>query len=375
MKRTVAHLVLLSMLLSSLLCGCDTSPLAPTSERLPAPPVHVALAALETVQSVAMAIGETRARRDAMLRAEAAGRVVSLEVEIGDEVTEGQVLARLDSQRTEHTVDLASAEVAQARARLRQASRQRRIAERLADSGGIATQEAANAGDAARVAAAIVRAAEARVAVAAQGLEEAVLRAPFAGVVTMRLAEEGELVGPGTPIVRIADAGGLVADVWLSPRAALDLHPGAEVRFSVHARPGEGFLGRVAQVGRVVDERTRRVAVRLELDDPNGRLVPGLLGRFEIALGPEREATTVPRRSVFERHGENLVYVVQGGQAERRPVVLGETHGPSIEVVDGLMAGETVVTDGIERVVRNRPVRVIEAMAQLGDEERAGARP
>lgn len=327
------------------------------------PPVHAEVALREVQTPTTETIGETRARHTSILRSEGVGRVVELHAGLGSVVRAGQVLVLLDRSSSEGTVDLASAEVAQARAQVRQASRQDSLARRLSDQGGVSAHEAANARDSLAMARAGLAAASARRRMSRQRVDETVLRAPFDGVVTHRLVDLGEYVGPGAPLLRVADSSGLAADVWISPEAALDLEVGREVHFEAHARPDEEFLGRVSRVGRVVDERTRRVAVELELFDPEGRLMPGLLGRFAIALGEPTPVTTISTSSLVERHGEHFVYVVEGERAERRPVSPGAERRGRVIVSSGLEPGEEVISRGVDRVVQGRPVRVVEALA------------
>ena len=90
---------------------------------------------------------------------------------------------------------------------------------------------------------------------------------------------------PGSPMLSLADTSLLKARVLLDPREAIDVTVGSRATISVYARPDEVFTGRVVRVGEVIDPRTRRLPVEIELDDHGGRLRPGLVAKFEVVTG------------------------------------------------------------------------------------------
>lgn len=317
------------------------------------------------------ATAEIEALRTANLRAEAPGRVVALEFDRGEVVEAGQILLRLDVGRTAVALEAASASIAQAEARLSQVIRERELAERLVQNGTAAPRTLDDARDAERLASTAVDAARAQMGVTRRGLTEAVVRAPFRGTIAERVVEVGEFLAPGAPIAMLVDTSRLKARVLLDPREAIDIPLGSPARLRVHARPDETFEARVVRVGDVVDPRTRRLPVELEVDDPGGRLRPGLVGRFEVQTGPPREAISVESDAVFERFGQQHVYVVVDGTARRRTVELGVVRDGRVEVRSGLSIGDRVVVAGVERVVDEQPVRVVEGLA-AGDR---GERP
>jgi len=361
MKRTGVGILLLSIVG---VVGCKKE--AAEVPAAASPPVHVEPVRREPLVPSSESTAEVHAHRDAVLRAEAPGRVVATTCESGQEVREGDVLVRLDVGRTSVAIDAAGAQVAQAEARLSQAERQRDTAARLVQTGGMPQQTLDDAEDGVRLASAALEAARAQTRVTRRGLTEAIVRAPFSGTVATCLTEVGEYVGPGTPIAQVVDRSHLEADVLLDPREALDVRPGAPVRVHVHSRPDEEFQGHVLRVGEVVDARTRRLPVEVEVLDPDGRLRPGLVARFEVVTGEPRSALVVESDAVFERFGRSQVYVVEDGVARRRSVTLGEVRTDRTEVIEGLREGEQVVVAGIDRVVDARPVNVVEQVAVDG---------
>jgi membrane fusion protein (multidrug efflux system) len=149
--------------------------------------------------------------------------------------------------------------------------------------------------------------------------------------------------------------------VLLDPREAIDVSVGSKAVISVYARPGEVFAGKVVRVGEVIDPRTRRLPVEIEIDDHDGRLRPGLVARFAVETGEPKMVIRVPLEGVFERFGSQHVYVIEDGIAQRRTVVLGLVGAGFAEVTEGIEPGETVVIKGVNRVVDGSKVQVVPA--------------
>ncbi len=332
---------------------------APAATEAPPPPVHAVVVRPALVTPTSEATAEILANRHSTMRAEIAGRVVDVLVEAGDRVEQGQVLLRLDVGRPASAAQAANAAVAQSQALLAQAERELERTERLVQTGGLPEQRLDDARDSVRLASAARDAARAEAKLARRGLTDAVVRAPFGGTIVERTVELGEYLAPGGPLLSLADTSVLKARVLLDPREAIDVTVGRPAAVDVYARPGERFSGRVVRVGEVIDPRTRRLPVEVELDDSDGRLRPGLVARFEVQTGEPEAVIRVPLDGVFERFGSQHVYVVDGGIARRRAIVLGPVRAGFAEVLEGIEPGETVVTKGVTRVVDGSKVQVV----------------
>ncbi len=337
--------------------GCEGT--APAAVEAPPPAVHAVTVAMVDIVPTSLATAEILANRQSYMRSETAGRVVEVSVEPGDRVEEGEVLIRLDVGRPASAAQAANAAVAQSEARLNQAERELARTRKLVQTGGLPEQRLDDAKDAVRLASAARDAARAEAKLARRGLTEAIVRAPFSGTVVERAVELGEYLAPGSPLLTLADTSSLKARVLLDPREALDVKVGARATVAAFARPGEQFTGTVVRVGEVIDPRTRRLPVEIELDEHGGRLRPGLVARFSVQTGPPRSVLRVPLAGVFERFGSQHVYVVEDGIAYRRAIALGPVGAGFAEVVDGLKPGEVVISEGVTRVVDESKVRVV----------------
>ena len=353
--------LLLSLLLLLAAAGIGCTGTAPAAVVAPPPPVHAAAIEPEAVTPISTATAEILANRQSNMRSETAGRVVEVLVEAGDRAEEGQVLLRLDVGRPASAAQAANAAVAQSQARLSQAEREQARTKKLVQTGGLPEQRLDDAEDAVRLASAARDAARAEARLARRGLTDAVVRAPFGGTIVERAVELGEYLAPGSPLLTLADTSLLKARVLLDPREAIDVSVGSKALISVYARPGEVFAGKVVRVGEVIDSRTRRLPVEIEIDDHDGRLRPGLVARFAVETGEPKMVTRVPLEGVFERFGSQHVYVIEDGIAQRRTVVLGLVGAGFAEVTEGVEPGETVVIKGVNRVVDGSKVQVVPA--------------
>jgi membrane fusion protein (multidrug efflux system) len=339
--------------------GCTGT--APAAVEAPPPPVHAATIEPEAVTPISTATAEILANRQSNMRSETAGRVVDVLVEAGDRAEEGQVLLRLDVGRPASAAQAANAAVAQSQARLAQAEREQARTKKLVQTGGLPEQRLDDAEDAVRLASAALDAARAEARLARRGLTDAVVRAPFGGTIVERAVELGEYLAPGSPLLTLADTSLLKARVLLDPREAIDVSVGSKALISVYARPGEVFAGKVVRVGEVIDPRTRRLPVEIEIDDHDGRLRPGLVARFAVETGEPKMVIRVPIEGVFERFGSQHVYVIEDGIAQRRTVVLGLVGAGFAQITEGIEPGDTVVIKGVNRVVDGSKVQVVPA--------------
>lgn len=296
------------------------------------------------------------ADRLAELASRVAGTVAEVRADLGRWVTAGEIVARIDSPE----VGAARAELLAAAALLelwdQNHAREVELAER-----GVGTQRAVieAATRRAEVRAELQRA-ELRLrslGLSAEQVEEArrtgvadstlAVRAPFEGVVVARAAVLGEVVAAGAPLFTIADTRTLWALLDVPERALARIAPGQQVVLTVHALPGEPLAGRITWVSTEVDRHTRTLKARAEVTNADGRLRANAFGRAQVTLADRDDALLVPRDAVQWEGCCNVVFVPDGEGAFRpRKVRLGGATDTHVEVLQGLEAGEAVVSVG-----------------------------
>lgn len=291
------------------------------------------------------------------------GRVHRVAAALGDSVRGGQVLVEIDSIELGRT----KAEFLQAKAQHQLAKETLEREETLFADRISSEQEVLEARAALRESQAELRTTEETLHLYGLSQEKVdalhyddpqasifVLRAPFSGKVVEKHATLGELVTPDDNLFLLAD----LSEVWILidvyERDLAAVHLGDEVRVQIDAYPENMFDGEVSYLSDRVDPDTRTVRARINVANPDGRMRPGMFARIRISdphgVAGEGKAprTRVVPESAVQRDGDEMVVFVPTGQHrfERREVSLGRNAGGLLEILDGLVTGERVVTRG-----------------------------
>lgn len=322
-------------------------------------------AAMGTAAASVTVPGEVTPNEDrtARLGAPARGRVLSVSVRPGDEVSGGQVLVTLqspDAGMAQSDVAKAEAERGARRAEAQYAASARARAERLLALKAIPRQDYERAitdDEHARSALAQADAEARRARTTADQLSagggasgEIVLRAPAAGVVLARTAMPGAVVEAGAPLIVITDPRSL----WLTIAVPEPLAPlfrrGGRLRFTVSAYPHDTSVARVDAVGAGLEPDTRTLSVRAVIA-ASSRLKPQMLATVIVDGVGGAPAAFVPEESVQVIQGTPSVFLAHpdgkgGARFERRDVTVGTRAGGTVAVLRGLSAGDVVVTAG-----------------------------
>jgi RND family efflux transporter MFP subunit len=162
---------------------------------------------------------------------------------------------------------------------------------------------------------------------------------------------------------RIVDARVLELTASVPSARMAELRVGQPLRFTSDALPGQEFTGAVSFINPVADEASRTVKVKAEIPNAAGALKPGLFVKGRVVTGQRPGVLVVPRAALVSwdtvAH-TGWVFVVEGGTARRRPLRTGAVSGESVEVLEGLRAGEVVVTRGGFNLREGDKVRAIE---------------
>lgn len=316
--------------------------------------------------------GNLTANRQGTVSAKISGRLLGVTVDQNDVVTTGQLLARLDDSDLRQQVEIARATVEGARASLdrlkAEEARTKAVAAQaklefgrftnLGNSGTVAVSdldksreqlqvaEAENS----RAAAAIVEGerqiitAEKTLLFQQARLDDTRILAPFAGVITRRDRNTGDIVIPGAAIFQIVSTEDLWVSAWVDETSMAVLSPGQPARVAFRAHPGERFSGEVVRLGREVDRETREFIVDVRLRSLPSDWAMGQRADVFIETGRKKDALALPTKTLRWREGNPGVFIDDRGKATWRPVKLGLQGIETVEVAEGLAAGDTVVT-------------------------------
>src|SRR5467141_2268488 len=311
-------------------------------------PVEVVVARMDTVRDEIGATGQIEAVQSIDLRPEVDGRIVEIVIREGQEVEQGTPLFKVDD--------------AQLRAQVAQLEAQRDLAQQaLARAKELAQQNASSAADLEK-AEAEARSAQAQYDLQRIRLDRTTVRAPFAGVVGQRYVSLGDYVTNTTKLASLHTVNPQRAAFQVPERFARQLRPGQQVSFRVAAIGGRDFTGEVDFVDPVIQLPGRTILVKARVPNPARLLQPGMFIEARLVTAVRPKAIVVPEDAVVPLQGTNAAWVVVDGKADRRKVSLGVRTPGFVEVLDGVKAGEQVVTGGLAMLAPGAPVtpRVVE---------------
>ena len=309
-------------------------------------PVEVAPATQRRIAASYSGTANLEVPADAQVVAKTSGVLLRVLVEEGDVVEAGQVLAQLDPARPR--LEAARAEATMRRLQANY-DRSKELFERKLVS--------ADANDQLRFE---FEAAKAAYELAKLELSYTTITAPISGVIAERMAKPGNLIALNAPLYRIVDNSRLEAVLNVPEREMRTMKAGLPIRMVVDALAGEVFQGEVDRISPVVDAQTGTFRV-VGVFRGQPQLKPGMFGRLNIVYDEREAALTVPRVALVEGAGESAVFVVEDGKAVRRVLRLGYVNGEFAEVLEGLKAGESVITQGRVAVRDGAPVEVLNA--------------
>jgi membrane fusion protein, multidrug efflux system len=300
--------------------------------------------------------GTLRGDRETDLAANASGRVLSTEVERGDVIKPGQVLAKLDVRAAALSAAEARAQVESSRASAEQARTECGRYEQLKATGAVTELEYEQKITQCRTLPLSVEAASARAALAAQNVGDGIIRAPFAGTITERFVEVGQFVRQDSRVVTIVSVDPIRLELAVPEAEVSKVKAGAEVAFRVAAFPDRRFRGTVRFVSGALRSTTRDLVVEALVENKQRELIPGMFADVELTVGSVK-LPSVPKRAVLTRDDQARVYAVLDGRLEERMLALGPSVGDRQAVTRGVALGDKVVVSDPSGLDNGQKVR------------------
>lgn len=307
-------------------------------------------------------VGSLRADESVVVRPEVGGRVTRIHFTEGGRVAAGQPLFTLDGSLAQASLNEAAANLENSRrtiARAEQLSREKLIAQSDLDK-----------------ARAQLGVDQARVASARTALSKMTLRAPFSGQVGLRSVSVGEFVNVGQDLVTLVKLDPIEVDFSV-PETVLDqLRNGQKIDIIVDAFPGDAFGGKVVAIDPVIDPNTRSAKLRAQIPNPDFRLRPGQFAKLQLDTGTgDAKALMVPEQALMQDGDTRFVYLVVDGKAKKTAVKTGTRTPGLVQVVEGLKAGDVVITAGQAKPMMHDgvPVMSLPPQGAGGDKPAADA--
>lgn len=374
MRMKVIQRSLATMLTLLVLVGCQQGT---QEEEAASAPTQVSVMTLKA-QQVTLADdlpGRVAAVRTAEIRPQVGGIIQRRLFEQGAEIQAGQPLFQINPAPFKAEVDMAEAALKRAEAALSRARVQARRLAPLVKAEAVSRQTYDDAVSQRDQAAADVAQARATLARRQLDLTFATVDAPIDGRIDQALVSEGALVGTSdsTPLARIQQIDQVYVDVRQSAAAIEALRDALVAQRQTEDANGEGLHasilrsngkpyphpGKILFSGINVEASTGDVLLRIQVDNPERLLLPGMFVRVRIPRAHHDDALLVPQQAIARKGGKAEVWVVdEQNQAKRVPVVLGELVGRNYVIQSGLQAGQRIVVEGGGRLTDDAQLSV-----------------
>jgi RND family efflux transporter MFP subunit len=318
-----------------------------------------------TVSDIALP-GNTQAFIDAPIYARASGYLKAWYVDIGARVKQGQLLAEIETPELDQQLQQAQADLKNAQANLDISQTTNKRYQDLLASHSVSQQEAAQTASDLASKQALVDAAAAnmRRLEQTQGFQN--VTAPFDGVITARSTDIGDLIQSGdnsTPheLFHLGAVNKLRVYIAVPEVYAPAVHDGEKVFLTVDSFPGETFSGTVVRNSDAIDLTTRTLNVEVDVDNRDGRLMPGAYAFVHLPVHAQAGTVTIPSDTLLFRSEGLRVGVVRDGKVVLQAITIGHDYGVTVEVTSGLTTGDAIILDPSDSLAEGQAVQVTTA--------------
>lgn len=309
-----------------------------SGENFEMPPEYVTSAIVkeESWRQTLDAVGSLTAVQGVLVSTEVAGKVDDLHFESGESVESGQLLVELDTSTEEAQLAAAQADAELARINLDRAKK-------LRQSNTVAEAELDSAQAAFLAAEAQVENLEAMIA-------KKRISAPFSGRLGIRQVNLGQFINNGDPIVSLQSLDPIFVDFAFPQKWVSLVATGMAVEVEVDSHPESLFGGRITAIDPEVDVSTRTISLRATLDNPEGKLLPGMFGQVSVVLPEEKPQKVLPATAIVYASYGDSVFVIKEKDGrkfvEQQFVRVRDTRGDFVSISSGPEVGSTVVSTG-----------------------------
>jgi membrane fusion protein, multidrug efflux system len=341
----------------------------------PRPPsVESAKVEIMKLTDETQAVGSLKSRQGVTLRPEVSGRITQLNFKDGERVKKGQLLVQFDDQLQVAQVKQSQAELSIAMAnhkRNQELVAQNFISKRSVD------ESAAN-----------LEVAQAKLSLSQATASRLKITAPFDGMTGIRTVNVGDYLKDGGDIVNIEDIAAVFVDFRLPERFQSKVKKGQKAQVDMDALPGRKFTAVIQAIDPMLDANGRSVGIRACIDNRQNQLRPGMFARVNAVFSERDKAIVVPEEAIVPQGGKQFVIKLLDGAdkgtdketkvTQRVEVKVGIRKPGKVEILEGLVEGDEVITAGQQRVQKDgTAVKVVELgrPAGGGRPAEAGAAP
>ena len=304
--------------------------------------VQATVASMHTFESSFSFLGTFEAVRQNTIGSDANGKIIKLNVEEGDKVSQGQIIAKVDDEMLQ--LQLQNAEVS-IEGQKNDDGRYSNLAKENAVSG--VQVEKTKLG---------LRSAEIQKRQIQKQLKSTNITAPFSGVITKKMVDLGSVIGAGSPLVEITDISSLKLTVSVPERDILKFKLNQEVSVSADIYGKRMFDGKVTNVS-VQADKSHNFKVQITVKNAQQELMAGMYGSVSLSNSKSITALSIPRKALVGSSKNPQVYVIKNGKSILTSFNAGTSDGEFIEVVDGLSKSDQIIIKGQVNLQNNSNVK------------------
>ncbi len=290
-------------------------------------------------------VGTTEANQEITIACEAAGKIIEINFKLGDYVTKGKTLARVDDSYKKLALETAKVNFNKYKEDVQRY-------QNLRDGDAVSETQLRDI----KVA---YENAKIQLEQAQQQLEDTYIRAPFNGYITSKEIDLGKYVNVANPIAGIADISELKIIVPVSESNVYNIKQGQQALVSTQVYPDAKLIGKVANISPKGDKAH---SYPIEITLSNTKQYPLKSGTYvnvTVDMGQTHSMLTIPRDAIVSSIKDPSVYLVKDGQVKLTKITIGQDYGKELEILQGLQQGDQVVTSGQINLIDGARVSVI----------------
>lgn len=308
-------------------------------------PVTATNVSKEKLEDFVSSVGTLIPYKEVVVGSETSGKLTGVYFQIGDKVSAGKTLAKVDDELKQYTLDNATANLEKAKKDLE------RYEELFKETSVTEAQL-----EAVRL---IYKTADAQYSSAYKQLRDTWIVCPLTGIVTEKKIERGSIVSPGTPIATIVDISTIKAKVCVPESDAFKLKIGDVAEITTDIYPDEKFAGKIININAKGDEAHTFPIEILMKNSSTFPLRAGMFVKVYFKNITRSESLIIPRASLIGSAKNPQVYVIENGNAKLKDITIGITMGDKLEVLSGLSEGDIIVLDGQMNIKDNDAVTIV----------------
>ena len=305
--------------------------------------VSVYVIKAEKLENILTASGTIVANEDVELKPEIAGKIISLPLKEGTEVTQGQLLVKINDADFQ-------AQLKKSQVQYDLADKQLKRQQELLKINGVSQQDFDIAQNS-------VNSIKADIDYIQSQIAKTEIKAPFNGIIGLKKISEGSYITAGTTIASVFEIDPVKIDFSVSERYSPYIKKGVKVLFHIDGIK-DSIVGAVYAVEPKIDMNTRTIQVRAICPNKNGAIFPGAFAHIEVLLKDIEDAVMIPTEAVVPEIRDKIVYVIKNGKAQSVVIETGVRTTSKVQIITGLKSGDSVVTTGIMQLKQGAAVSI-----------------